>query len=247
MAKNKFPAEILAAVAKVTTKRGKLLVNHILEHGAVSSEELEEKYGLMDAASAARDVKDAGVPLISTRGKRKNGRQMAIYQFGDPSEIRMDRFHGRRSFSKGFKKSMIERCSENCALCSMKYEPRYLQIDHRIPYQIVGETIGSERDIADYMLLCRSCQRSKSWACEQCNNWREGRLSRICQTCYWARPEDYSHMALKDHRRLEIVWIGADEVMCHTRLKALADGNAMALPVYAKSALAEHVRRQRKK
>ena len=57
-----YSAELLAAVAKVTTKRGRTLVNHILEHGSVSTEQLETQYGLTDAASAARDVRDAGVP-----------------------------------------------------------------------------------------------------------------------------------------------------------------------------------------
>src|SRR4051812_32610149 len=96
MARAKHSAEILAAVAKVTTKRGKILVEHILKHGSVSTEELETIYGLTDAASAARDVRDAGVPLAKSSGKRRTGRQMAIYTFGDPSLIRGDRFQGRR-------------------------------------------------------------------------------------------------------------------------------------------------------
>jgi hypothetical protein len=107
MAKPKYSAKMLAAVAKVTTRRGKILVEHILKHGSVSTEDLETIYGLTDAASAARDVKDAGVPLAKTTGKRKTGRQMAIYSFGDPSLIRGDRFQGRRAFAKGFKEMLI--------------------------------------------------------------------------------------------------------------------------------------------
>jgi len=244
MAKPNYPAELLAAVARVTTKRGKVLVEHILKHKSVSTEQLETEYGLTDAASAARDVRDAGVPLKTTRGKRKTGRQMSVYTFGDPSSIRGDRFQGRRAFAKGFKKALIEKYGARCALCSTPYEPRYLQIDHRVPYQIAGEAGEGERDLNEYMLLCGSCQRSKSWSCEHCDNWREGRQPEICKTCYWAVPEDYTHIALKDHRRLEIVWLGADEVTDHTRLKSLAAKNAVALPLYAKAALAKHVRRQ---
>ncbi|MCE9555901.1 MAG: helix-hairpin-helix domain-containing protein [Planctomycetes bacterium] len=247
MAKPSYSAELLAAVAKVTTKRGKILVKHILKHGSVSTEDLETIYGLTDAASAARDVKDAGVPLPSIRSKRKNGRQMAIYSFGDPSLIRGDRFQGRKAFSKGFKNTLIEKCGAKCALCSTPYEPRYLQLDHRVPYQIAGEEAEGQRDLDEYMLLCGSCQRSKSWSCEHCENWREVRQPAICKTCYWAVPEDYTHIALKDHRRLEIVWLGADEVMDHARLKSMAAKNAMALPLYAKAALAEYVRRQQRK
>ena len=244
MAKPKFSAKLLAAVAKVTTKRGKLLAKHILEHGSVSTEELETIYGLTDAASAARDVRDAGVPLATTSGKRTTGRMMAIYSFGDPSQIRGDRFRGRKAFAKSFKEVLIKKYGPQCALCSTPYEPRYLQIDHRIPYQVAGESDDPERDLEDYMLLCGSCQRSKSWSCEHCDNWREGRQPEICRTCYWAAPEDYTHIALKDHRRLEIVWLGEKEVSDHTKLKSLAEKNAIALPTYAKAALAEHVRQQ---
>ncbi len=244
MAKIHYSAELLAAVAKVTTRRGKMLVNHILKHGSVSTEELETVYGLTDAASAARDVKDAGVPLAKTTGRRKTGRQMAVYMFGDPSLIRGDRFQGRRAFAKGFKEILIKKYEAKCALCSTPYEPRYLQIDHRVPYQIAGESSDGKRPSEEYMLLCGSCQRSKSWSCEHCDNWREGRQPQICRSCYWAEPTDYTHIALKDHRRLEIVWLGDDEVSDHTNLKSLAAKNAIALPLYAKAALAEHVRRQ---
>ncbi len=247
MPKKKYSAEILAAVARVTSSRGKVVVEHILKHGSVSKEELETIHGLADAASAARDVKDAGVPLISKRGKRKSGRQMAVYSFGDPSLIRGDQFQGRKAFSKGFKKVLCEHYGEKCALCSTPYESRYLQIDHRVPYQIAGDSVDTERDNEEYMLLCGSCQRSKSWSCEHCDNWREGRLSEICRNCYWAVPEDYTHIALKDHRRLEIVWLGESEVSDHSKLKSLAATNAVALPLYAKAALAEYVRRQQEK
>jgi hypothetical protein len=243
MPKRTHSPELLAAVAKVTTRRGKIFVTHLLKHGEVSTEQLEVDYGLMDAASAARDVKDAGVPLTTRRAKRANGRQMVVYSFGDPSLIRGDRFQGRRSFPKGFKNALAESCSVQCALCSTPYELSHLQIDHRVPYQIAGEDADGERDHREYMLLCRSCQRAKSWACEHCDNWREGRQPEICNTCYWAFPEEYTHIALKDHRRLDIVWLGEDEVADHTKLKELADQNTVALPMYAKAALKEHVQR----
>lgn len=247
MAKVNYSAEILAAVAKVTTKRGKVLVDHILKHGSVSTEDLETIYGLTDAASAARDVRDAGVPLAKNSGKRETGRQMAVYSFGDPSLIRGDRFQGRKAFAKGFKEVLINKYGAKCAICATPYEPRYLQIDHRVPYQIAGDSGDTARPLEEYTLLCGSCQRSKSWSCEHCDNWREGRQPEICRTCYWAVPEDYTHIALKDHRRLEIVWLGEDEVADHTMLKSLAVKNAIALPLYAKAALAEHVRRQQQK
>jgi len=243
MPNRKHSPELLAAAAKVTTRRGKILIKHILKYGEVSTEQLETVYELMDAASAARDVKDAGVPLVTRRGKRANGRQMVIYSFGDPSLIRGDRFQGRRAFPKGFKNALAEHYRAQCALCSTPYELSHLQVDHRVPYQIAGEEAAAERNRDEYMLLCRSCQSAKSWACEHCDNWREGRQPDICNSCYWAFPEEYTHLALKDHRRLDIVWLGEGEVADHTRLKELAQENSIALPIYAKAALREHVNR----
>ena len=153
-------------------------------------------------------------------------------------------FDSSQLVAKGFKEILINNYGAKCALCSTPYEPRYLQIDHRVPYQIAGESSDVERPLEEYMLLCGSCQRSKSWSCEHCDNWREGRQPAICRSCYWAEPADYTHIALKDHRRLEIVWLGDDEVEDHTKLKSLAARNAVVLPLYAKEALAEHVRRQ---
>jgi hypothetical protein len=103
----------------------------------------------------------------------------------------------------------------------------------------------AERDPADYMLLCGSCQRAKSWSCEHCDNWREARQPEICKKCYWAYPEKYTHIALQDHRRLDIVWLGEEEVKSHSALQHLAKKNRLALPAYAKAALAEHIRRSK--
>jgi hypothetical protein len=40
----------------------------------------------------------------------------------------------------------------------------------------------------------------------------------ICRTCYWAFPEDYSHVAMQDIRRIDIIWSG-EEVEEYDRLK----------------------------
>jgi len=240
-----LPPELLAALAKITKGRAKVVVDHILKQGSVSTEELETEHGLRDAASAARDVKDAGIPLNSVRGKSKTGRMIAIYTFGDPSKIRGDRIGGCRAFSKKFKQLLLARYGERCEICGTPYEPVYLQIDHRVPYQIAGDAPVSERDPDHYMLLCGSCQRAKSWSCEHCDNWREARQPELCKACYWAYPESYTHIALQDYRRLDIVWLGEEQVADHSALKHLARKNQIALPVYAKAALAEHVRRSK--
>ena len=86
------------------------------------------------------------------------------------------------------------------------------------------------------MLLCASCNRAKSWSCEHCTN----KESTICQTCYWASPREYTHIALRDIRRIDIVFT-ADEVQSYQQLKALADAQQIELPEYIKNILQRFV------
>lgn len=188
-------------------------------------------------------MKDEGIPIVKEQTKNASGRTIAVYRFGDPADIKQGRIGGRRVFSKAFKQLLASGDAPRCAICLTPYELRYLQIDHRVPYEVGGEGDAPKREAVDFMLLCVSCQRAKSWSCEHCNNWLKGRLTEICQRCYWARPESYEHIALKEIRRVDIVWLGEDEVREHTRLRELAQGARLALPAYAKSALSEHIRR----
>lgn len=45
-------------------------------------------------------------------------------------------------------------------------DERDLQIDHRVPYEVAGES--NELKTEDFMLLCGSANRAKSWSCEHC-------------------------------------------------------------------------------
>ena len=95
-----------------------------------------------------------------------------------------------------------------CGICQTSYEPRYLQLDHRVPFEVAGEPESPE--IKEYMPLCGSCNRAKSWSCEHCENWVEKKDPTICATCYWASPVDYDHVAMRQMRRLDVVWEGKD-------------------------------------
>ena len=104
-----------------------------------------------------------------------------------------------------------------------------LQVDHRVPYQVAGETL-KDRD-APYMALDGSCNRRKSWACEHCHNFKEIHKVKICQQCYWANPREHKHVAMLPIRRAEIVWEGEDcaafdkfEATCKRERITLADG-----------------------
>ena len=59
------------------------------------------------------------------------------------------------------------------------------------------------------MLVCGSCNRAKSWSCENCPNWTT-RNPVVCETCLWASPEEYQHIATEERRRLDIVWEAAE-------------------------------------
>src|SRR5208283_925394 len=100
------------------------------------------------------------------------------------------------------------------------YDARYIQVDHRIPFQVAGEPTGRERDPKDYMLLCGSCNRAKSWSCEHCHNYLVQHDASTCRTCYWGSPQSYSHIALRQIRRLDLVWTEA-EVSTFERIKRL--------------------------
>lgn len=44
------------------------------------------------------------------------------------------------------------------------------------------------------MLLCASANRLKSHSCETCANWTK-KDPQMCEKCFWAHPENYSHVA----------------------------------------------------
>lgn len=52
--------------------------------------------------------------------------------------------------------------------------------------------------------------------------------------CYWGSPEDYTHIALREVRRTDILWDGEEDVGLYERLKALAELEQMPIPDYVK-------------
>ena len=56
-------------------------------------------------------------------------------RFADPAKIKGGRIGGRRAFSKAFKEALIDRYGSADTISSERLDPRYLQIDHRIPYE----------------------------------------------------------------------------------------------------------------
>lgn len=233
MAKQTLQEDFLKLIASITNKRAKIVIDHIVEHGFITTEDLETTYGYSHPPRAARDVREAGIPLETFTIKSKQGKSVAAYKFGDLSKIRHNRLGGRLIFSKEFKKQLYEACDGKCAICNGSFELRYLQIDHRVPYEIMGDFERFQQYIKDYMLLCASCNRAKSWSCEHCKNWTDMKDVEMCKTCYWGNPDNYDHIALEKIRRLELTWQNEDVKFFET-LKEEANNSGIKLPDFVK-------------
>jgi hypothetical protein len=231
---DKLPKEFLELLESISAKRAKKVIDHILKHGFVTTEELRELYHYNHEPRGAQDVKDLGIPLQSFRVKNKQDRTIAAYRFGDLSAVRKDVLSGRKTISKKFKQSLVDRYGSRCGICLTEMEARYLQVDHRVPFQVAGEGSGGDRETGDYMLLCGSCNRAKSWSCEHCLNWKQDHEPGVCKTCYWASPEKYKHVAMQELRRLDVTW-GHNEVKQYDQFAKLAKQAGMTVGEYVKS------------
>jgi len=207
MSKRKPPKQILEKVKMIAGRRSRVVVDHIVKHGSITTEDLEN-YGYKHPPRAIRDVREQGLPLERFWAKNSAGRKIAGYRFGDVEAIRQDRLGGRQVLSKELHDQLCTLHKSRCGICQTSYEPRYLQLDHRVPFEVGGEPESPE--MKEYMPLCGSCNRAKSWSCEHCQNWVEKKDATICATCYWASPEDYDHIATREMRRVDVVWEGKE-------------------------------------
>ena len=193
-------------IALITAKRPKTVLDHILKHGSITTADLKTQYGYSHPPRAARDVREAGISLKTTRETGSDGRPMAVYTIDEDATLHGAK-GGRRAFPKTLRNALVARDGERCNLCQGTFPARALQIDHRVPYEIAGDSRGL--DPAVFMLVCGSCNRAKSWSCENCPNWTT-RNPVVCETCLWASPEEYQHIATEERRRLDIVWEAAE-------------------------------------
>jgi hypothetical protein len=58
--------------------------------------------------------------------------------------------------------------------------------------------------------------------------------------CYWANPDNYVHVALREIRRTDILW-NENEVQLYEKLKASATKNQFPIPEYVKQVMAKHL------
>lgn len=238
MTREDYPEEFLKRLAEVTNKRARHVIDHILEHGFVTTEELTKRYGYQHPPRAAKDVRDEGIPLITFSVKSSDGRTIGAYKFGDPTNLVSGRTGGRASFPKWLKDELF---TGHCAICNGQFESRELQIDHRIPYEIAGDVPFSKFDTSGYMLVCGSCNRSKSWSCEHCSNWETSDES-LCLSCYWASPTDYQHVATRQVRRTDILWQG-EEIKTYNQLSVSAKASNRSISQQVKEIISQALKR----
>ncbi|NRB38345.1 MAG: HNH endonuclease [Pseudomonadales bacterium] len=212
-----IPKDILELCKKVTAKRARTVIDHLLVHEYITTEELKNTYGYDHPPRAIRDVREQGIPLetfkvISTT----TGRKIGAYRFDKNNKVKNGRIGGRSAFPKSFKDALIERYDSRITTTNEKIEPRYLQIDHRIPYEVAGNE-AELSNLDEFMLLDASAQRAKSWSCESCENFKHLHSTDTCRRCFWAFPEKYDHVAMKEERTLSITW-SQDEINAYNQL-----------------------------
>lgn len=187
MSCGEYPEEFIKKCKAVTKKRPRTIINHLLKYGSITTAEIEELYGYAHAPRAIRDVKEAGIP-IKKKMIVSDGKRMAQYSFGDPSEVgKFSQKTGRTSFASDMKPRLLERYGSRDNIYLEEVPEAELQIDHRIPYEIFGEGDESEGE-ERFQLLTASANRLKSHTCENCSNWKR-RDPEYCRTCFWAYPE----------------------------------------------------------
>ena len=243
MSSKDLPPEFIRLCKRVTAKRPKTVIRHILRHGHITTEELKERYGYNHPPRAARDVKEQGIPIEMFRVVGRDGRKIAAYKFGDPSKARFKILKGRTNFSKKLKQKLIAKYGSRCAIYLEPFDERDLQIDHRVPYEIAGDVQSAKQKMNDFVLLCGSANRAKSWSCEHCVNWVELKKREICKNCYWAYPENYTHIAMRPLRRIDLIWSG-EEVSIYEKLKQKTIQLQKEIPNYVKEIIEKQIKEE---
>lgn len=225
----KISKEFYEKLISVTRKRPRMVIDKLMKDGYCTTDELLEM-GYTHAPRAKRDVVDQGIPIDMKMVKNEaTGRKMAMYTLGDWEEYKsqnsLSKTHGRNELSDKLKNKLIEEHGSKCALYNEEFPEAQLQTDHRVPFEIGGDP-DDMMDTSKFMLLSPSANRAKSWACEHCSNWTQ-KDSSMCQTCYYASPENYEHVAGKQERRLDLVFIG-DDIKIYDGIVEYAEKNDMS-------------------
>lgn len=213
-------------IAQNPGARASKVLKAILERGSITTEELLE-LGYKHAPRARMDCVDNGFPIKTTMVKASDGSRMASYSLLSETELRESQ-SGRSIIPKVFKAKLIAHYGEYDRITGWQVTARALQVDHRIPYQVGGDEGLENEDLNAFMLLTGSTQRAKSFSCERCPNFLELKDPTVCATCYWAFPESYKHIGMRQMRQAELVWQDEEtEAFDRVKAKLAAEGRTI--------------------
>ncbi len=216
MAEDAVRTKAAEFIAQNPGARASKVLKAILERGSITTEQLLE-LGYKHAPRARMDCVDNGFPIKTTMVRSSDGSRMASYSLLSETELRESQ-NGRSIIPKVFKAKLIAHYGEYDRITGWQVTGRALQVDHRIPYQVGGDEGLEAEDVEAFMLLTGSSQRAKSFSCEQCPNFLELKDATICATCYWAFPEAYQHIGMRQMRHTQLVWQD-DEVEAFDRVR----------------------------
>jgi hypothetical protein len=176
VAPSKLSKELLERIGTVTNKRARFVLDSIAKSGMVTTEEINHA-GYEHPPRAVRDARELGFAIQTIKVKHSNGRSIAAYVFLESAAIDT-RKSGRTALPKKQRDEIIAAAGSRCQICGATTN---LQVDHRIPFEVAGESQAKQAN--PYLVLCGSCNRKKSWSCEHCQNWLLDKSIGICATC----------------------------------------------------------------
>ena len=71
-----LPEDFIKLLSSVEAKRPKTVIQHILEYGFITNEDLKDVYGYNHPPRAIRDVRELGIPIITYRITDSTGRKI---------------------------------------------------------------------------------------------------------------------------------------------------------------------------
>ncbi len=237
---SKYSKELLTLLKSVTAKRPRTVIDHILTNGHITSQELKDVYGYNHPPRAIRDVREYGIPVVTYRVQGTDGKSIAAYKFGNLNSKKnaLSKLTGRTVLSKALKQALIKKYGAKCFIYLEEMDEAFLQIDHRVPYEIGGEHDAD--NIESFMLLSPSANRAKALVCKHCANWKNKDRD-FCLRCFWAHPEDYTHVAGKIEKVITILFSG-DEIEDYNRIvHASGDSRDESVTATIKKILHKHL------
>lgn len=179
------------------TKRAREVARLILENESCTTTDLEA-LGYKHSPRAVRDLREAGIDVVTEMETYQDpgtgqSKRRARYRIVGIDETRVSRRPLAKRIATEVKRS--GKC-ESCGATGT------LQVDHRVPFEIAGESYPHR--VEALMPLCPSCNRTKSWICESCPNWEDKDVE-VCRNCRWASPSVYEHVATKPVREIRAV------------------------------------------